>query len=181
MLGGSQTGARLLFRVNDDLARPVSLSVRASSPLRRDGTEAAVGVEWQPIAGVPVRVLAERRVRVSGEGRSAFALLAHGEVNDRSVAGDWRLDVYAQAGIIGARSRDLFADGGMTLVRPISETLAIGGGAWGGVQPGAARFDVGPRATVSLGRARLSVDYRFRIAGDAAPASGPALTVSTGF
>jgi hypothetical protein len=28
---------------------------------------------------------------------------------------------------------------------------------------------------------RLSLDYRFRVAGDAVPASGPALTLSAGF
>ena len=49
----------------------------------------------------------------------------------------------------------------------------------------AARLDVGPSAMVSfrLGEAqsRVAVDYRLRVAGDAAPASGPALTFSAGF
>jgi hypothetical protein len=29
--------------------------------------------------------------------------------------------------------------------------------------------------------ARLGVDWRFRVAGDAAPSSGPAVTLSAGF
>lgn len=187
LLGGSQAGARMLLRVNEDATRPLSLSARVSSPLRRDGVEAAVGVEWQPLAGLPVRVLAERRQRVSGEGRSAFALLAHGGVSERPVVAGFRLDGYAQAGVVGARGRDLFADAGATLVRPLSGVrpggLAFGAGAWGGVQPGASRLDIGPRITTTIGpenaRARVSLDWRFRVAGSAAPASGPSLTVGT--
>lgn len=189
VLGGSQAGARVLFRVNADVARPLSLSIRVSSPLRRDGVEAAAGVEWQPIARVPVRVLAERRQRVSGTGRSAFALLAHGGVSELSVAAGFRLQAYAQAGVVGTRSRDLFADAGATLVRPLDADrtggLAAGAGIWGGAQPGASRLDIGPRVTTTfaagLGRARVSLDWRFRVAGASAPASGPSLTVGTDF
>lgn len=189
LLGGSQAGARVLFRVNDDVARPLSLSMRVSSPLRRAGVEAAAGVEWQPLAGVPVRVLAERRQRLSGEGRSAFALLAHGGVSDRPIMEGFRLDAYAQAGVVGARRRDLFADAGATLTRPLNPDrmsgLAVGAGVWGGMQPGASRLDIGPRLTTTLavpsGRARVSVDWRFRVAGASAPASGLSLTVGTDF
>lgn len=187
LLGGSQAGARILFRVNEDAGRPLSLSARVSSPLRRDGVEAAAGVEWQPFAGVPVRILAERRQRVSGEGRSAFALLAHGGVSDLAVAAGFRLDAYAQAGVVGARSRDLFADGSVTIARPLnadrSGGIAVGAGVWGGVQPGASRLDVGPRITTTLaqGRARVSLDWRFRVAGSSAPESGPSLTLGTDF
>lgn len=189
LLGGSQAGVRLLLRVEGDAARPLSLSARISSPIRRSGAEAALGVEWQPVARLPVRVLAERRQRLSGEGRSAFALLAHGGVSDRLVAAGFRLDAYAQAGVVGARSRDVFADVGATVVRPIDSDrasgFALGAGAWGGAQPGAARLDIGPRLTTSLPfgntRARVSLDWRFRVAGGAAPASGPSLTIGTDF
>lgn len=184
LLGGSQAGARVLFRLNDAVARPLSLSARLSTPLRRDGAEAAVGVEWQPLAGVPIRLLAERRQRLTGEGRSAFALLVHGGVSDRPIAAGLRLDAYAQAGGVGASRRDLFADGGATLVRPLGSGLAIGAGAWAGAQPGATRLDIGPRITAALPGAtlaRVSLDWRFRVAGGAAPSSGPSLTISTGF
>jgi len=95
-----------------------------------------------------------------------------------------RLDAYAQAGVVGASRRDLFADGGATLVRPLGSGLAIGAGAWAGAQPGAARLDIGPRITAALPGAtpaRVSLDWRFRVAGGAAPSSGPSLTISTGF
>lgn len=187
LVGGSQAGARLLYRVAGDPARPLSLSTRLSGPLRRSDAEAALGVEWQPVAGLPVRFLAERRQRVSGEGRSAFALLAHGGLSDRPVAGGLRLDAYAQAGVVGVRRRDLFADGGVTLVRPLgldgTAGVALGAGVWGGAQPGAYRLDVGPRLTATLGsaRARVSLDWRLRVAGGAAPSSGPSLTIGTDF
>lgn len=188
LLGGSQAGARLLYHVAGDANAPVSLSARLSSPLRRDGAEAALGVEWQPTARLPIRLLAERRQRVNGTGRSAFALLAHGGVSDQPVAAGFRLDAYAQAGVVGARRRDLFADGGATLVRSLGGAdngLAVGVGAWGGAQLGASRLDVGPRVTTTIGvagvRTRVSLDWRFRVAGDAAPASGPALTIGTSF
>lgn len=56
----------------------------------------------------------------------------------------------------------------------------------GGAQKGAARLDVGPAASAAVGLgesggARLAVDWRFRVAGSAAPKSGPALTLSAGF
>lgn len=188
LLGGSQTGARLAWRVNGDPARPVSLTGRLSSPLRRQGSEAAMGVEWQPVRGLPVRLLAERRQRLGGDGRSAFALLAHGGVSDRSVGAGWTLDAYAQAGVVGARRGDLFADGGATIVRPLGSGtggLAAGGGVWGNAQPGVARLDVGPRVTTTFAAGdrpvRASLDWRFRVAGEAAPSSGPALTLATGF
>lgn len=188
LLGGSQAGARLLYRVTGGGNAPLSLSTRLSSPLRRAGTEAAIGVEWQPAAAVPVRLLAERRERVTGTTRSAFALLAHGGVSKFPIAVGFRLDAYAQAGVVGMRRRDLFADGGATLVRPLgssAEGPALGVGAWGGARPGASRLDIGPRLTTTLAaegvRARVSLDWRFRVAGDAAPASGPALTLATGF
>lgn len=185
VLGASQAGARMLYRVNDAPAVPLSLSARWSSPLQSAGVEAAVGAEWQPVARLPVRLLAERRQRVSGNGRSAWALLAHGGVGDVPVAAGFTLDAYAQAGVVGARRRDLFADGGATLVRPVTGSVAAGVGMWGGVQPGAARIDVGPRLTTVIdaagGRARVSIDWRFGVVGDAAPASGPSLTIATGF
>jgi hypothetical protein len=56
---------------------------------------------------------------------------------------------------------------------------------WGGAQKHAERLDVGPSVAASfrIGEAnsRLALDYRFRVAGNAEPMSGPALTFSAGF
>jgi hypothetical protein len=188
MLGGSQAGARLSYRVNADAARPLSLSARLYSPIKdRKAAEAAVGVEWQPLAEVPVRLLAERRQALGRKGRSAFSILAHGGVSALKVVGPVELSAYAQAGIVGLKSRDLFADGSVRLDVPIDDagTLAIGAGAWGAVQPSASRLDAGPSLSVRLplqGRnIRISADWRLKVAGDASPGSGPALTIGSDF
>ena len=67
-------------------------------------------------------------------------------------------------------------------------TLSGGIGAWGGVQSAAYladRVDVGPSLRLRWAGAplpvALSVDYRVRVAGNAAPGSGIAVTVSTAF
>jgi hypothetical protein len=56
---------------------------------------------------------------------------------------------------------------------------------WGGAQRGAARLDVGPAASLSLPIAdrnlRLSFEYRRRVAGRAAPGSGPVLAIGSDF
>lgn len=183
-LGASQAGARLTYRVAGPPTEGVSLTARLTSPARSlSGTEAALGVEWQPSRRLPLRIAAERRQAVGSDGRSAFALLAHGGLGDLPVAAGFRLDAYGQAGIVGARARDLFADGAARLTRPLDrkKRLAVGAGAWAAAQPGVSRVDVGPTATLRLPGASLSLDWRARVSGNARPASGPALTLSTGF
>jgi len=86
--------------------------------------------------------------------------------------------------MVGLRSRDLFVDGAARLSRRIG-AVEVGGGAWGAAQPGASRLDAGPslswRLPVRDANLRLQADWRFRIAGDAAPRSGPALTLAADF
>jgi hypothetical protein len=183
ILGGSQAGGRILYRLNDDAARPLALSVRVYAPLRGRGAEAALGLDWRPIEQIPVHLLVERRQAIDGGGRSAFAASIHGGASFGIPAGG-RLDVYVQAGAVGLSSRDLFADGAMRVGVPLGP-VELGGGVWGAGQPGTTRLDAGPQVTLpfSLSRAnlRLSADWRFRLAGDAMPGSGPALTIGADF
>lgn len=179
-LGGSQAGARLSYALGGGL----SLSARAYVPLRRPaGAELAGGLDWQPVAAVPVHLLAERRQRLGSAGRSAFALTTYGGIS-KSLGPRLRLDAYGQAGVVGLRARDLFADGEVRLARRIG-AVELGAGAWGAVQPGAARLDAGPSLTwrppMPTTHFRLQADWRFRLAGDAAPGSGPALTLAADF
>ena len=181
-LGGSQAGMRITFRLREQLF----LSGRVYAPLGEPGgAEAAFGVEWQPLRSAPVRLLAERRQAIGREGRSAFALLAHGGVSEQPVIGPVRADAYAQAGLVGLESRDAFVDGAVRLSVAVAEDVTIGVGAWGAAQPGASRLDVGPHASYRLPafseRVRVSAEWRLRAAGDARPGSGPALTLSTDF
>lgn len=182
VLGGSQAGGRLLYRLNNDAARPLALATRVSAPLRARGAEAALGLDWRPVEHLPVHLLIERRLGLDG-GRSAFAAAIHGGASIDLPAGA-RLDTYAQAGAVGLRSRDLFADGAVRIGMPLGP-VEIGGGAWGAAQPGTARLDAGPHVSLPLSvtgaNLRLSVDWRFRLAGGARPASGPALTIGADF
>lgn len=63
--------------------------------------------------------------------------------------------------------------------------VTVGAGIWGGGQKGIFRIDAGPTVgtEIPVGDTRLHItaDWRFRIAGDAAPGNGPALTLSTSF
>lgn len=185
-LGSSQLGARLGYRLNADVAAPLSIVARAYAPANRpSGGELALGLEWQPLREVPLRLLGERRQAVGRGGRSVLALIAHGGAS--KAIGPGILDVYAQAGIVGARSRDLFADGSVAVALPLEKSgrLKFGAALWGAVQPGVSRVDAGPQVSLSVpveGRnLRLSADWRIRIAGDASPPSGPALTLATDF
>ena len=185
LLGGSQAGARFTYRLNADPRRPISLSARLSAPLgNKSGAEAALGIEWRPSRRVPVQFLAERRQAIGREGRSAFGLTVHGGVSDAS-AGPFRIDAYGQAGLVGARSRDAFADGSMRLSIPLGTRVRIGAGAWAAAQPGVARVDLGPqaaiRATLAGRPVTFAADWRLRVAGEAEPGSGPTLTVATEF
>ncbi len=186
LLGGSQAGARLSYRLNRDTARPVALSARVYAPLAStEASEAAVGVSWKPIADLPIELLAERRQALGPGGRSAFSLVAYGGVSERPMMGPVRLDGYVQGGVVGLKSRDLFVDGSMLLTAPLdrSKKVRAGLGLWGAAQPGLSRLDVGPHVSARLGRvrARLTAEWRMRVAGSAAPASGPALTLSADF
>ncbi|HEV2079580.1 MAG TPA: hypothetical protein VGR19_06755 [Allosphingosinicella sp.] len=181
VLGGSQAGARIAYRIGGDEARPVALSFRGYAPLgRMSGAEAAAGLDWKPVERLPVHVLVERRQALGGEGRSAFAATAYGGLSEVA-AGPFRIDAYGQAGVVGANSRDLFADGSAKVSIPVGD-VKLGAGAWGAVQPGVSRLDVGPQASVRLpGKITVSADWRLKVAGDAKPSSGPTLTLSTDF
>lgn len=187
-LGGSQIGARFGYRINSDPERPLGLSLRLYSPMSRTrAAEAALGLEWTPVSGLPVRLLAERRQAIGREGRSAFSLLAHGGVSDLKAIGPLRISAYAQMGAVGIRSRDMFGDGAAMALLPLDHSgrIKVGGGAWAAAQPGVSRVDVGPSLKLHLpveGHGMtLSADWRIRVAGDAGPGSGPAVTLTTGF
>lgn len=180
IFGGSQAGTRIAYRLGEGVA----LSGRAYLPLRRQsGAEVAAGLDWRPMPTLPVNLLAERRQRLGRDGRNAFALTAYGGAS-REIAPRVRFDLYAQAGVVGLRSRDLFVDGSARLSRRLG-AIEVGGGAWVAAQPGASRLDAGPslawRLPVRDANLRLQVDWRVRIAGDAAPRSGPALTLAADF
>ena len=180
-LGGSQAGARFLWRFD----RRLAASIRSSAPVGgvQRSAELAAGLRVQPFVRIPVALPLERRQSFGPDkGRSAFAIFAEGGVYDRPILAGFNLDAYLQAGVVGIRDHAAFVDGSATLTRPLWRQFSAGFGVWGGAQPGLARLDAGPRVSMRLGRSmRVHVDYRHRFLGKAAPGSGPVLTLAGDF
>ncbi len=181
VLGGSQAGMRVTYHLSPALA----LNARFSAPVdqQKVAGEGAFGISWQPLLKVPVRLIAERRQRLGkGGGRSDFALLAEGGVYGQLMPMNFTLEGYAQAGVVGITARDMFADGGFAFTRPFLTRFALGAGAWGGIQPGLSRLDIGPRVSMRLfPKVKAHIDYRWQLLGNARPGSGPALTLAGDF
>lgn len=183
-LGGSQAWARLNWRPG---AEGAELFARLNSAGQLgDGAEIAVGVAHRPVRRIPVQLVAERRQRIGRDGRSAFAAYAAGG-GAVDVQG-WQVEGYAAAGIVGASRQDGFAEGSATVGRPLARIgpvdMRAGGGVWTAIQPGVARVDIGPSLRLHNERAdnaRLAIDWRQRVAGNGAPGSGPAVTLSMAF
>ena len=179
-LGASQAGARLIYNLN----RQIAFAARTSTEVGRRGGEVAAGVRIQPLAHIPIWLTAERRMAIGryGGGRNAFALFAESGIYGMPLPWRFTLDSYVQGGIVGAKKRDLFIDGGLAVTRPIFSRFSAGFGIWGGAQPGLYRVDAGPRITLGV-RKNLKVhfDWRQRLKGNARPGSGPAVTLAGDF
>ncbi len=190
--GRSQAGAVIRYNLAPaSLIRPLAyLRVSAALAGARE-QEVAAGVSARPLAGLPLRVAVEARVGETARGtRVRPAAYGVTELPPLELPFGARAEAYLQAGYVGGEYATAFVDGQVRADRQIarlgSAELHAGVGAWGGAQKDSARLDIGPTAAVGFRlssgvRARVAADYRFRIAGDAAPASGPALTVSAGF
>ena len=181
-LGGTQGGIRLLRRLDSQGA--VAASLRLSAPSKGIGREMAVGIDWRPIRQVPIHLLVEQRLALDA-GRDAPAALVVGGIGPRSVAPGIVLTGYAQAGAVARARIEPFADGAVRASTPLTPALDLGLGLWGGAQRDAQRLDIGPTLGIALPvadrRVRLSLDWRQRVAGQAAPDSGPALTLAGDF
>jgi hypothetical protein len=184
-LGGSQAGIRVRY----DLGSGLAAALRVSGPLRsRLGKEAAAALDWRPIRRVPVPVSIVRRAGLDRDGRDAFAAGVFGGGGVPLPLG-FSLDGYGQAGLVGLKRGDAYVDGAVRMERKLVDAgrfrLAAGAGAWGGAQPGVSRLDLGPQIVahvpVADGGLRLAAEWRFRVAGDARPGSGPAFSMGADF
>jgi len=187
-LGGSQAGVRASYGLTDD--RSVAVAARLSGPLSgRSGREVALGIEWQPTRHLPARLIAERRFSLNEGRRDAFAFGLFGGVDGVALPAKFRLDGYGQAGMVGLSRQDSHVDGAVRVERPVGQlgpmSMTAGGGLWGAAQPGVSRLDVGPqivlRVPTGITTLRVGLDWRQRIAGNARPGSGPALSVGADF
>lgn len=194
--GASQAGAVVRYRLRPGSARDPYAYLRASLALgapSRD-RELALGAGLRPVEHLPLRLLVEARLQDTQAlpPRLRPAAMVVTELPWQALPLGFRGEVYGQAGYVAGQDATPFfdaqalADRPMPGLLPASFDLRTGLGAWAGGQKGAARFDFGPRASVALDfgagpPVRAALDWRFRMAGNALPGSGPALTVTTGF
>jgi len=190
--GASQAGAVLRYRLAPDSGHRPAVYVRATQALAAgQESELAAGIAVRPFAEVPVSLYSEMRATRHGSGEVEFrpAAFAVTELAPVPLPFGLRGEGYAQAGYVGGRFATAFADGQARVDREVARfdlaEVRAGAGIWGGAQKGAARLDIGPTASLDLrigeAPARLALDYRWRIAGEAAPDRGIAVTLSTGF
>lgn len=194
LLGGSQAGAVVTYRLGRAEAAP-ALMVRLAGAPGEAGTpaaaEAAAGIRWRPFARLPAAIQGEVRVGRSGDGitRARPAALVVGGFDDADLPFGAKLRAYGAAGWVGGSFPTAFAEGHVVAAREVARfdlaRLDAGLGTWGAIQRNVARLDAGPSVSLSFPAggtaARLQVDYRRRLAGDAAPGDGIAVTLSTGF
>lgn len=188
--GGSQAGAILSYRLLDRPAPELAVYGRLSAaldPLSQG--EIALGARIRPVRKLPLAVHAEQRFDADSASFSGTAFYATGGTGPDAVIERFALETYAQAGYVLGRNETYFFDGAATVQRPLAEftgrTLSAGAGLWAGGQRDFRRLDVGPRARFDLsadkGWTSIAVDGRIRVAGNARPGSGVALTVSASF
>jgi hypothetical protein len=180
-LGGAQAGARLRY----PLAGPALTAMAGVNvPLAAPGRELVTGIEWRPVRA-PVALVAERRDPVDGNAGTAIGAGAVIGIGPSPVGGGFAVELYGQGGALVRDRIEPYADGAARALRPMGGGVSLGGGVWGGAQRDAARLDIGPSAvaTVRLGPqpVRFALDWRQRVAGDAAPDSGPAVTIGLDF
>jgi len=189
--GASQIGAVLRYRLIPTSPHRPTAYVRATAALNGSGErEAAAGVSLRPIPKLPVSLSGEARIgRFGGETIVRPAAMAVTELAPVGLPAGVRGEFYLQGGYVGGRGATAFIDGAARLDKQLARLgpveLRAGAGAWGGAPKGAERIDIGPTATLGVAKgsaaARIALDWRFRVAGDASPKSGLALTVSAGF
>jgi hypothetical protein len=190
--GGSQAGAVLRYRLAPNSRHRPEAYLRLSSAFNTPADrETAVGLSARPVAALPLRAMAELRLSDQvGVTRLRPAALVVTELQPIDLPHAARAEFYGQAGYVGGRNATAFADGQARIDKPVMQIgkaeLRAGAGAWAGAQKGAARLDAGPSAVLGMpvgasGSARLGLDWRLRVAGDAQPGSGLALTLSAGF
>lgn len=186
-LGASQAGLRL-----DHLLTPASQS-QITAYGRVTGAfghpvapEAALGLSLQPVPAIPVSIAIERRAALDEGGRNANAVLIAGGFGPSPLVNRLEIEGYAQTGLVGFRSHDMFVDGKLSLLSSIGiSSFRLGGAVSGGAQPDLGRLDIGPelqwRIPLPDANARIGVEWRERVAGKAHPPSGIALTLAADF
>lgn len=190
--GGGQSGIIASFALQNagEFGQPQRLALLVRAAIAHDRLEEreiALGMRVRPIRTVPITITAERRFR--NDSPDAFAVYAAGGTDDTDLPLKFKLNSFAQAGVVSGKDAGAFFDAVVRADRNIVQYSDIafhaGAGAWAGGQRDTVRFDIGPSLRTDIAikkvRFRINAEWRFRIAGDASPGNGPAITLSTGF
>jgi hypothetical protein len=190
--GADQSGGVLRYALSLRDPHRLAAYARVTTALHDSNeSELALGLQGRPFPKIPILALGE--VRVARDGGTVFArpaAMAVTQLPPLALPYGTLGDAYLQAGYVGGRNATAFVDGQIHLKKRIGKLgkgdWSLGAGGWGGAQTGASRLDLGPEATwhVPLKHgiaANLSLDYRVKIAGNAQPGSGPALSLAAGF
>ncbi|KMS55589.1 hypothetical protein V473_12665 [Sphingobium cupriresistens LL01] len=186
-LGGSQAGLRVDYDLTPGTASRTTAYGRLTSAFGRPAApEGAVGLSIQPMRAIPISVAVERRIALGDGARNANAIMVAGGFGPAAIGPAVLAEGYSQAGIVGFSRGDAFIDGKFSLSTPLAQSpFRVGVALSGGAQPGASRLDIGPEMQFRLPlpqvAARIGIEWRERIAGDARPGSGLAITLAADF
>lgn len=194
VLGGGQSSAWIAFTPHPLGKRPVSIVLRSiiatsggfgASSAGTRSSQIALGAKWQVLPMLSIS--GERLFAVRHVGRSAWTVRLAGGLAHQF--GPVLADVYGEAGVVGFGHFDPFAGVQGRAVVPFDLAplrIEPGVGLWSGYQhagTAVGRFDLGPTVSVAWDRwnIRASADYRLKVAGNARPGSGPAVTATAAF
>jgi hypothetical protein len=202
--GGSQSGAEVRWRLNDNGARPLQVAASAFAGLNNrltpDGrsTQASIGVRYKPVSGINAVVGIDRMIKAGAHSRNAFALRLMADAGDNyDMPVDRARWLHWHAGfdsaLIGMHSRDLFAsaEARVGMGQRISDQWSVtpyagvntlfqrAGGTTTLVEAGPGLWVRGRLTEASRVDVRLA--YRFNVAGNAKTKDGAVAQVSIGF
>ena len=183
VLGGGQVGSSIAYLPDPYARRSLALVARANVAadargVRADTAQLAFGLRQTLLPGVSLSV--ERLVPLGDATRGAFTarLAAGGRLQQLGQ----RLEGYGEAGVLD--TGQIYA-GGQARARLVRiGPVTLHAATWASIQtgtPDAWRVDAGPSLAAQVKGIRLEADWRQRASGNAAPGSGPVLTVSAGF
>jgi hypothetical protein len=190
LLGGSQAGFSYRRRFNGDAPVQWGAIARIQSAIDpQSDARLSLGLYAQPLRRVPIFLGAEARVGLDQSAADDLLLHGNGGTSLRVGNRGGRIDIYGQAGAAIGAQTTLFADAQTQFSQPLitiaGEDVRLGAALNAGAQGTSWRVDAGPQVQWRLPFANPPLDLRLawreRLAGNAVPATGLAITLSSDF